>query len=254
MFGMPVVSLQQLLVNRVAPRQIPYDTISPVEMGRLVAQLVVADFQRTQSNQQAANGWGLGALFAFASGDTPQLIDFDPVQFHPELKGLPDPERGDQDRNWRCVTWGAGARMADAFLAHAHRLLFGGKAPTIARAKLVVAWTIDHVRRYNTGWVGGKLQLAILEKANGQWIAHHEDPGETEQQVAVLEKYIFDFGETQRPETAAEATEIDVHRELELHPEPAGEVEAGQAVAMQPDGSQADPEDIGGVDGRNCGR
>ena len=88
---------------------------------------------------------------------------------HPELKGLPDPQPGDQDRNWRCVTWEADNRLADAFLAHAYRLLFGGKVPTVARAKLVVAWTIDHVRRYNTGWVGGKLQLAVLENVNGAW-------------------------------------------------------------------------------------
>lgn len=84
-----------------------------------------------------------------------------------KTKSLPDPARGDQDRIWRCATWGAGARMADAFLAHAYRLLFGGKVPTVARAKLVVAWTIDHVRRYNTGMVGGKLQLGVLEKING---------------------------------------------------------------------------------------
>lgn len=52
-------------------------------------------------------------------------------------------------------------------MAHAYRLLFGGKVPTVARAKLVVAWTIDHARRYNTGTVGGKLQLGVLEKING---------------------------------------------------------------------------------------
>jgi hypothetical protein len=214
-FGMVVATpLQQILAGKVAAGQIPYDMISPVEMGRIIAQMVISDFQRTQSNQQTSNGWGLGALFAFVSGDTPQLIDFDPVQFHPELKGLPDPQRGDQDRNWRCVTWGAGSRLADAFLAHAYRLLFGGKVPTVARAKLVVAWTIDHVRRYNTGWVGGKLQLAVLEKVNGAWTAHHEDPGETEQQVGSLEKYIFDFGEKQKPDAAAEAIDIDVHKVL----------------------------------------
>jgi hypothetical protein len=32
---------------------------------------------------------------------------------------------------------------------------------------LAVAWTVDHVRRYNVGLVGGKLQLAVLEKRNG---------------------------------------------------------------------------------------
>ena len=112
----------------------------------------------------------LGALFAFVHDDKPQLIDFDPVHFHPELKGLPDPLRGDQDRIWRCVSWGAGSKRADAFLAHAYRLLFGGQVPTVARANLAVAWTVDHVRRYNVGLVGGKLQLAVIEKRSGTWL------------------------------------------------------------------------------------
>jgi hypothetical protein len=48
------------------------------------------------------------------------------------------------------------------------------------------------VIRYNAGLVGGELQLAILEKRDdGTWIAHHEDPGETEQQVDSIEKNIF---------------------------------------------------------------
>jgi hypothetical protein len=217
--------LQQMLAGKVAAGAIPYDVISPVEIGRLLAQTVIIDFQRTQSTHQVSNGWGLGALFAFVNAEKPQLIDFDPVQFHPELKGLPDPLRGDQDRIWRCVSWGAGQQLADAFLAHAYRLLFGGKVPTVARAKLAVAWTVDHVRRYNIGLVGGKLQLAILEKHNGAWIAHHEDPGETEQQVASLEKYLSEFGERQRPDVAAEASKVDVDKVL-AGEEPIGEVTA----------------------------
>ena len=195
--------------------RIPYDVIPPVEMGRIIAQVVIADFQRTQSTHQVSNGWGLGALFAFVNTDKPQLIDFDPAQFHPELKGLPDPQRGDQDRNWRCVTWGGGRQLADAFIAHAYRVLFGGKTPTIARAKLAVAWTVDHVRRHNIGLVGGKLQLAVLEKRDGSWIAHHEDPGETEQQVEALERYLFAFAEKQQPDAAAEASTVDLNKELE---------------------------------------
>ena len=74
-------------------------------------------------------------LFALpVKDDTPQLIDFDPVQFHPELKGLPDPDRA-EDRIWRCVSMGAGQQLADAFLAHAHHVLFGDKIPTVDRAK-----------------------------------------------------------------------------------------------------------------------
>jgi hypothetical protein len=40
------------------------------------------------------------------------------------VKGLPDPLRADQDRIWRCVSWGAGQQLADSFLAHVYRLLF----------------------------------------------------------------------------------------------------------------------------------
>jgi hypothetical protein len=204
--------LQQMLAGKVQAGAIPFDVISPVEMGRTIAQVVIEDFKRTQSTHQMQNGWGLGALFAFVNADTPQLIDFDPVQFHPELKGMPDPSRG--DRVWRCVTWGGGARLADAFLAHAYRVLFGEQVPTVRRAKLAVAWTVDHVSRYNIGLVGGKLQLAALEKIRGVWTARHEDSGETEEQVASLEKYVSEFREKQNPESAAEDSNIDVHKVL----------------------------------------
>jgi hypothetical protein len=125
--GFVISPLQQILTGKVPAGSVPYNIIGPVELGRIIAQVTISDFHRTQSTYQMNNGWGLGALFAFVNGDKPNLIDFDPVQFHPELKGLPDPARGDQDRNWRCVTWGAGAKLADAFLAHSYRLLFGGK-------------------------------------------------------------------------------------------------------------------------------
>jgi hypothetical protein len=216
--GTPV---QQILAGKVPPNSIPYDVLGPVELGRIIAQTTVADFQRTQSHQQMQQGWGLGALLAFINNDRPQLIDFDPTQFHPELKGLPDPLRGDQDRIWRCVSWGAGSKLADSFLAHVYRLLFGKKksdesneweikVPTIAKAKLAVAWTVDHVRRYNVGLVGGKLQLAVLEKRNGVWVAHYEDPEETEEQVTRIENYISAFGEEQQPE----ASKVDLDKVL----------------------------------------
>ena len=71
------------------------------------------------------------------------------------------------------------------------------------------------MRRYNTGLVGGKLQLAALEKVNGTWSAHHVDPGEIEQQVGDLEAYISEFREKQEPDAAAEASTVDLHKELD---------------------------------------
>jgi hypothetical protein len=197
--------------------QIPYDAIGPVEIGRIVSQLTIDDFRKTPSvlQQQTDIGWGLGALFAFVCRNEPQLIDFDTVSFHPELKGLPDPKRNGQDRIWRCVSMGAGHQaLADAFLAHSYRLLFGQETPTINRAKLVVAWTIQHAIKYNYGLVGGELQLAVLSKNNGVWAAHADDPGETLQQVSYLEKYISDFREIQEPDAAADASEVNLDEAL----------------------------------------
>jgi hypothetical protein len=214
--GTPV---QLILFNKslVPTGRVPYDEIGPVEIGRIISQLTIDDFRKTPSvlQQQPTIGWGFGALFAFVCGGEPQLIDFDSVSFHPELKGLPDPKRAGQDRTWRCVSMGAGQALADAFLAHSYRLLFGQQVPTINRAKLVVAWTIKHVVRYNPGLVGGELQLAVLQKRNEKWEARYEDPGETEEQVDALEKYISEFGKIQQPDAAAQASTVDLHKELE---------------------------------------
>ena len=206
--------LQQL--GTVPQNAVPYDVLNPEELGRVISQVTIGDFQRTQSAWQLQPnvGWGLGALFAFVHGDEPHLIDFHPTQFHPELHGKPDPLRGDQVRNYRCVSWGAGQKLADPFLAHAYDLLFGEKPPTVRKAKLVVAWTIQHVSDYNVGLVGGNLQIAILEKIGGIWSAHHADPGEVGQEVASLEKHISNYVGQQEPDTVADASPVDIHEEL----------------------------------------
>jgi hypothetical protein len=209
--------LQLILFQKGFPdKQTPYNKLAPAEIGRIVSQLTIDNFKSTLSilQQQPSYGWGFGALFAFVHGDEPQLIDFDTVSFHPELKGLPDPGRNNQDRIWRCVSMGAGQALADAFLAHSYRLLFGEEVPTVNRAKLVIAWTIQHVVRYNPGLVGGALQLSVLSKIDGKWTAHHEDPGETLQQVKDLEEYISEFRDKQRPDAAADASAVNLDDEL----------------------------------------
>jgi hypothetical protein len=220
-------SLQKIIqqLGTVPPNAVPYDVLNPEEIGRIISQVTIGDFQRTQSawQSQPSVGWGLGALFAFVHGDSPHLIDFDPVQFHFELHGKPDPLRGNQVRNYRCVSWGAGQKLADPFLAHAYDLLFLGKPPTVRKAKLVVAWTIQHVSAYNVGLVGGNLQLAILERIEGKWSAHHADPGETGQDVASLEKYISNYVDRQEPDAMAGTTTVDIHEELK----PESEKKAG---------------------------
>jgi hypothetical protein len=209
--GLRANPIQQFLIDRFKKGQVPYNGLKAVEVGAILAQAVISDFQRTLSTQQQGSGWGLGALLGFVKDDTPHLIEFDPFQFHPELKGQPDPGRANKDRNWRAVSMGGGKQLADAFLAHSYRLLFGDKVPTIERAKLVIVWTINHVCRYNPGWVGGPTHLAVLKKVDGTWRAQHENVEETQQQMAALEEHITSFRVT--PEVAAEGA-IDLDKEL----------------------------------------
>ena len=195
-------SIYDLLKVRISDGSVPIDVLSPSEIGILLAQLTIQNFHRTQSAFQMNNGWGLGALFGFVHKDKPQLIEFDGISFNPELKGLPDPARQDQDRNWRCTSMGRGSPMADAFLAHVYRVLFKNKTPTVSRAKLAAMWTLDHVSKYNIGYVGGALHLSSIEKRNGIWSAQYVETGEVAGQVTALENHIFDFGKL--PDTQTE--------------------------------------------------
>lgn len=167
-----------------------------VECGRVVSRVVIEDFKQTVSADQVSDkggGWGLGMLLGLVTEGKPQLIEFDPSGFHPEVKGYPDPSRG--DRVGRFATLGSGQVLADPFLAHAYKLLFGDRIPTVARARLAVAWTIEHVIRYNVGGVGGDLKLAVLECRDGIWRSGHVDAGETRMQLAELEKHVSLFGQ-----------------------------------------------------------
>jgi 20S proteasome alpha/beta subunit len=161
-----------------------------VSVGVRVSKAVVANFRETEAIQQthSSNGWGIGMLLALQVSGEPQLIEFDPTLFQPEIKGQRHPTKG--DRINRFVSMGSGQLLADPFLAHAYRLLFGEKIPTVAQARLLVAWTIDHVIRYNTGGIGGDIQIAVLQKQEKKWVASYIDAGEVQQQCHDLESYI----------------------------------------------------------------
>src|SRR6185437_4788149 len=121
--------------------------------------------------------FGLGALVGTTLGKQPRLIFYDHLNFRPELVG----ERsGDRFKTLPLVTMGGGERLADPFLAHAHRVLFGeNHFPMVKDARLLVAWTLDHVMRFNTGGVGGDhLDIAVLEKVGNDWRASMWDAGE----------------------------------------------------------------------------
>jgi len=122
------------------------------------------------------------------------------------VKGYPDPERG--DRLGRFATLGSGQALADPFLAHAYRFLFGERTPTVRQARLAVVWTLEHVVRHNVGGVGGDIKLAVLERRNLVWAGAYADASEARQQISELEFHVARFGE--RAIDDSDAPVIDV--------------------------------------------
>jgi hypothetical protein len=198
----------------VSSSAVPIKSLNTVQLGSVISQAVIAEFEKTKSYHQVANGWGLGALVAFVHNDKPQLLEFDPVQFHPEVKGDPDSARGDRDRNWRCATMGMGSKLADAFLAHIYRVLFDGKPPSIPLARLAALWAVDHASRYTPGLVGGDSHIATLERVEGEWRARYSDTNETEEQLKAIERYLSSYGSTQVLLTKALRETVDLAEEL----------------------------------------
>lgn len=166
---------------------------SPIHFATTVAEEAHKEFRKTLSPmQQHPNyGYGLGALLAFGCDEGPQLVEFDALQFHPELKGLTGEDGKQKSRPY--VTMGSGQPMGDPFVAHIHRLLFKDDMPTVSEGRLLVAWTLKHVIDYHWGGVAGAKQMAVLQKGKGGWIAETVDPGEAEQAVADIEKYVSNY-------------------------------------------------------------
>jgi Proteasome subunit len=165
-------------------------TLPPVEVMTAISQLAIADFSRTR--QQWERQMGLGALVAIVLDKSPRLIEFDSVYFRPTLIGEQD-ETG-AFRTLPLATAGAGQKLADPFLLHAHRVLFGEKHfPSTADGRLLVACTLDHVIRYNTGTVGGDKHVSSLEQDGQNWVIRQSPDDEVQQQVQDLEAYMRAF-------------------------------------------------------------
>ena len=166
---------------------------SPIHFATAIAEEAHKEFRKTLSPmQQHPNfGYGLGALVAFGCDEGPQLVEFDALQFHPELKGLTGDDGKQKSRPY--VTMGSGQLMGDPFVAHIHRLLFKDAMPTVSEGRLLVAWTLKHVIDYNSGGVAGEQQMAVLQKGKGGWVAEIVDPGEALQAVADIEKYVSSY-------------------------------------------------------------
>lgn len=170
-------------------KQVPLRTLPPVDVMTAISQLAIGDFNRTR--QQWDRTSGFGALIAIVLEGSARLIEFDGMFFRPTLIG--EQERG-AFRMLPLITAGAGQKLADPFLLHAHRVLFGEKHfPNTADGRLLVAITLDHVIHYNAGTVGGDMHVASLEQDGQNWVIRESPDDEVRQQVQDLEAYMLAY-------------------------------------------------------------
>jgi hypothetical protein len=119
-----------------------------------------------------------------------------------------------------CVALGSGQPIADPFLALMKRILWSDHQPTLAEARLVAAWTIQHVVQTNPGGVGGDLQMATLVVKGNQTkiemldaAEHYERIGEEEASLRdhILRREVAPAPppDVPLPESGAPASEID---------------------------------------------
>lgn len=92
------------------------------------------------------------ALMAFAREGQPRLVEFD-NGFQPEFRN-------------KLVWWvckGTGQLIADPVMSLLRSIFWTDQQPTIADAKLVIAWAINHVISVTaSGGVAGPVQLTVL--------------------------------------------------------------------------------------------
>jgi hypothetical protein len=72
-------------------------------------------------------------------------------------------------------------------------VLWKNEMPTIERGISGVYWVLDHTLKVAPGRVGKPIQLAVLRKVDGAWVAKEQDTQECAEYIKDLEDYIGDF-------------------------------------------------------------
>lgn len=144
-----------------------------VEVGRQIAQRAVNNFATTQGKQGS-----YGCLVAFELSAEPYLCEYAITDMQPEFKY--------PDQIWY-VSMGSGQTITDPFLGVLKKLFWkGDKLPSVKEAMLFVVWTLQAAVDLNAGGVNGPIDLAVLEKKDGQFRARLLGEGEMQEHLANL--------------------------------------------------------------------
>jgi 20S proteasome alpha/beta subunit len=97
------------------------------------------------------------------------------------------------------VAIGSGQTIADPFLAFIRRIFWKSSLPSIQEGVFSALWTLRHAIETNPGGISDPTQIAVLEKANGAWLAHElskDEAQEHEEAISFAEKHLASFRES----------------------------------------------------------
>lgn len=161
-------------------------TKKPNECFKELAAEGVKDFSSTGIPRHPQHGFGFGAMLAVPLGDKAELVEFGLTDFQPERK----------IGNMHFVSMGSGQILADPFLAFVSRVLWGGKQPDVKAAMFGVYWALRHAITYAPGGVGEPINISILRREKGQWLARclaEDELQEQSQHISAIEARIAKY-------------------------------------------------------------
>jgi hypothetical protein len=149
-----------------------------------VSKRFITDLTNSNHPHHPAAGFQFGGLLACCIKNEPYLVEYDTVNFQPEIK---------KDKLF-FVSMGSGQVLADPFLAFVARVLWKNTMPPVEVGKFGVYWTLNHTIKLAPGGVGAPICLAVLRKNDGRWCVEESvDSPEQAEYVDDLEEYISRF-------------------------------------------------------------
>jgi hypothetical protein len=138
-------------VDKAYREQLFVKNKNPVEIVTQLTKRTLDDFISTH-----VSAGSYGAMMAFTNGDDFNLCEFDPKTFQPELKRL--------EKKLLFCSMGSGQAITDPFLGLMKKVFWGDEIPTVAEAKFITAWTLQHAIDLNPGGINGPIQMAAIRK------------------------------------------------------------------------------------------
>ena len=151
----------------------------------IAPEMQVAQFARNVVGPSASSNATCLTIVALPVSKAPSLIQFTEI--------------GSSEiatNNLPFVSIGSGQLTADPFLAFLRALFWPDREPLLADGIFAALWTLKHAIAHTPGGLAHPIDIAVLEKQSGNWVAHllsTKDLQEHEQNIRAAEEALVRF-------------------------------------------------------------